>query len=204
MQNEILAFLDQSRTTEKMTKLPTYRLSSLFILAVFVGLGANWWERQLRVERATEKLQTAYAHFNFVCYDPYLMVDAVNELRGLSHTDAMLALERHYENVDIDLHSFCDTVVPLVFEPNANCPEDKRWVFDFGKSQSGEFEMKNGLPTLVGWYQYEGMSPCWIPTSPLADARKWGLVRSGLLAPAPFTGSPKERKKMRETRFLVR
>ena len=187
-----------------MLKIPTYRLSWLFVLTALVGLVANRWQRQLRIERAVEKLQIAYEHFHFGCYDPYFMVDAVNGLRRLSHTDAILALEQQYDNVDIDLHSFCDTVVPLVFEPNLSCPEDKRWVFDFGKSQSGEFEMKDGLPTLVGWYQYEGMSPCWIPTLPLSDAKKWGEVRDGFLTPKPFEGSLNERKKIRETRFLVR
>ena len=88
-----------------MLKIPTYRLSWLFALTALVGLVANKWQRQLRIERAVEKLQIAYEHFHFGCYDPYFMVDAVNGLRRLSHTDAILALEQQYDNVDIDLHS---------------------------------------------------------------------------------------------------
>jgi len=173
-------------------KRPTYRLSLLFVLTVIVGVGAKWWSHQLQLERAAKKLLLARDHF-FPIYDPHLMVDAVNELRQMSHADALLTLERNYGSGFNDSDEFYNVVVQLVFEPNESCPEDKRHVFRFGKTQTGEFEMKNDLPTLVGWYMYSA-SPSLIPTAPLADARKWGKVRGGFLNPPPPNGVLKNYK----------
>jgi len=162
-------------------KLPTYRLSWLFILALIVGVAANWWSHQLKIESAVEKVGVARANF-WPFFDSYSMADAVNELRGLSHADAMRVLDESYSG-DFDF-GFFDTLVPLVFEPTPTCPQDKLYVFEFGETQNGAFEIKNDLPVLIGWYQHEGM-PFFLPTTPLLHAQKWGQVRSGFLNPPP-------------------
>lgn len=152
---------------------------------------ANW-----KIERAVAKLEIARNNF-WPFYGPYPMVDAVNELRGMFHADTMLALNKSYDG-EFDF-GFFDTLVPLVFEANLNCPDDRRWTFKLeeGGSGVGKFEMKDDLPALIGWYQYR-LAGCHIPTTPLYDAKKWG----GFLNPRPRQGPVNKRPSRDDIKYI--
>ena len=165
-------------------KLPTYRLSWLFVVMAVVAVGAYFTNRHLRIEAAVVKLNRIIVDPRY--YDPDMVVDAANSLRRLSHEDAIEAMDRYYEISAEDIFSTFDLIIPLVFEANEKCPKDKVCMFAFGEHKFGRFKLVGDRPELVEWQCR--LSGCLLPgptTSPVDYADRWGRLRSGYLRPGP-------------------
>ena len=160
-------------------KSPKFGLRTLLLLVAVLAVTSLWVGKYLRRQRAVKLLLKCESVF-LRDYDPYLVVDAANELRMLSHSNAIAAMSQ-YEGVAHGGSFLSDVIVPLVFEATPNCPVDVKWHFSVGTRNSGEFELIDDLPLRIRLNRSWTM----IYESPVEVARKWGKVRGGQLMPFP-------------------
>ena len=154
------------------------RFSLVFVtmLVMLVAWLGSRWRQHVRCEKAYQTLVASEVAMQTLQFPSKLFVDAANELRKLSHADAVTVVRRFEQQERFKSGLAMRVVYPLAFEPNADCPDEWLSYFDIEKSYPGFLYLREEIPFLffnLSFFENEHRK------GEVLD--RWGKVRSGLL-----------------------